>query len=264
MVGIYKITSPSGKIYIGQSVNIEGRISKYRTARCFTQRILLRSIQKYGWDNHKLEIVLECKTEELNHYERYYQDLYDCIGKNGLNCMLTTTDTKSGKASESTIAILTGRKLPESTRQKMRDKKLSTETKTKISKSNIGRIVSEKTRSKISESNKGKKRTQEYIDKMKLRVVSEETKLKLSIASKGKKASEETKLKLSIAKKGKKPTEQCLLKAKERTSKKVINTVTGEIYNSATELASILGIKRTTLTARLSGKSTNYTNYRYL
>jgi hypothetical protein len=30
IVGIYKITSPSGKVYIGQSINIERRIKEYK------------------------------------------------------------------------------------------------------------------------------------------------------------------------------------------------------------------------------------------
>ena len=29
MIGIYKITSPSGKVYIGQSIDIERRWKKY-------------------------------------------------------------------------------------------------------------------------------------------------------------------------------------------------------------------------------------------
>jgi len=29
-IGIYKITSPSNKIYIGQSINIERRIKQYK------------------------------------------------------------------------------------------------------------------------------------------------------------------------------------------------------------------------------------------
>ena len=44
---------------------------------------------------------------------------------------------------------LKGRKLSESTRQKMRDRKTSDETKLKISKANIGREVSKETRDKI-------------------------------------------------------------------------------------------------------------------
>ena len=264
MIGIYKITSPSGKIYIGQSVNILSRINKYKTARCITQPIILKSILKYGWENHVFEIVCECEQSELNERERYYQEMFDCIGKNGLNCMLTHTRTKSGKARQETIDKLTGRKLPESTREKMRNKKLSEETKRKISQSNTGRVMSEETKRKISESNSGKKRTQEYIDKMKLRVVSDETRDKLSLALKGKKHSEETRAKLRIAQKGKKPSKECLNKAMISTSKRVLDTKTGIIYKSASELAGILNIKRTTLTAKLSGQNKNTTQYVYV
>ena len=264
MVGIYKITSPSGKIYIGQSVNILSRINKYKNAKCITQPIILKSILKYGWENHLFEIILECEKSELNEKERYYQELFNCSGKNGLNCMLTNTSTKTGKARQETIDKLKGRKLPESTRQKMRDKKLTKEHRLKISKSNIGRIVSKETRDKISESNKGKKRSQEYIDKMKQRVISEEQLKRLSTLNIGRKASDETKLKLSIAKKGKRPTDECLLNARIATSKKVINTKTNEIYDSASQLALILGMNRTTLTSQLSGRNKNSTDYIYL
>jgi group I intron endonuclease len=264
MVGIYKITSPSGKIYIGQSVDILSRINKYKNAKCITQPIILKSILKYGWENHLFEIVCECNKEELNEKERHYQELFDCIGKKGLNCMLTNTSTKTGKARQETIDKLKGRKLPESTRQKMRDRKTSDETKLKISKANIGRIVSKETRDKISESNKGKKRTKEYIDKMKQRVISEETKHKISKANIGRKISDETKYKISKAKKGKRPSDECLLNARIATSKKVINTKTNEIYDSATQLAITLGMNRTTLTSQLSGRNKNSTDYIYL
>ena len=36
--GIYKITSPTGKIYIGQSANIKSRITNYKNARCKCQQ----------------------------------------------------------------------------------------------------------------------------------------------------------------------------------------------------------------------------------
>lgn len=264
MIGIYKITSPSGKIYIGQSVNILSRINKYKTAKCITQPIILKSILKYGWENHVFEIVCECEQYELNEKERYYQEMFDCIGKNGLNCMLTNTRTKSGKARQETIDKLTGRKLPESTREKMRNKKLSEETRRKISQSNTGRVMSEETKRKISESNSGKKRTQEYIDKMKLRVVSDETRAKLGLAFKGKKHSKESIEKIRLASKGRKPSEDCLNKALIATSKRVLDTNTGIIYKSASELAKILNIKRTTLTAKLGGQNKNTTQYVYV
>ena len=98
MIGIYKITSPSGKIYIGQSVNIKDRLRAYRGLRCKKQVKLYRSLVKYGVINHVFEIVCECEIEELNDKERYYQELYDCI-ESGLNCVLTGTNDKKGKLS---------------------------------------------------------------------------------------------------------------------------------------------------------------------
>lgn len=94
MIGIYKITSPTGKIYIGQSVNIKNRIRRYKNIDCKAQKKLYNSLNKHGWNNHNFEILLECEISELNEKERYYQELFNCISKNGLNLMLTKTDSK--------------------------------------------------------------------------------------------------------------------------------------------------------------------------
>jgi group I intron endonuclease len=80
MIGIYKITSPTKKIYIGQSVNIEKRILSYKGLHCKNQTIIYNSLKKYGVDKHKFEILCECEISELNDKERYYQDLYSAIG----------------------------------------------------------------------------------------------------------------------------------------------------------------------------------------
>jgi hypothetical protein len=103
MIGIYKITSPSNKIYIGQSINIEKRYYIYSLKSCKTQIKLYHSFLKYGFNNHMFQILEECEESELNNRERYYQDLYNSTGKNGLNCRLTETNDKSGKLSEETI-----------------------------------------------------------------------------------------------------------------------------------------------------------------
>lgn len=34
MKGIYKVTNPKGKVYIGQSSNIENRFNDYRAYKC--------------------------------------------------------------------------------------------------------------------------------------------------------------------------------------------------------------------------------------
>jgi group I intron endonuclease len=99
MVGIYKITSPSGKIYIGQSVDIERRFSMYkRLHQCKFQPKLYYSLRKYGTENHIFEVIEDCDIELLNERERYYQDFYDVLN-GGLNCVLTKTKDRSGKAS---------------------------------------------------------------------------------------------------------------------------------------------------------------------
>lgn len=100
MIGIYKIISPSNKIYIGQSINIEKRWTSYKRNNNFHfQTRLKKSIDKYGIDQHKFIIVDECTIDQLNNRERYYQDLYNVLGPNGLNCRLTTSESKTGKNS---------------------------------------------------------------------------------------------------------------------------------------------------------------------
>lgn len=99
VVGIYKITNPKGRVYIGQSINVENRIQQYRSLiNCKTQRKLYNSLKKYGPKQHCFNILEECNVEDLNTRERYYQDLYKCL-ENGLNCILTTSNSKSGKNS---------------------------------------------------------------------------------------------------------------------------------------------------------------------
>ena len=100
MIGIYKITNPKGKVYIGQSIDIEHRFYEYKcTTNCKNQTLLFNSLKKYGPHTHKFQILEECNIGELNVKERHYQDYSDVIDTNRLNCRLTTTYDKSGKNS---------------------------------------------------------------------------------------------------------------------------------------------------------------------
>lgn len=94
IIGIYKITSPTERIYIGQSRDIKTRFNRYFKMHKsnITQIRLWRSFKKYGVKNHKFEIVEECKFEDLNKRERYWQDNYNVLSKKGLNCILQETD----------------------------------------------------------------------------------------------------------------------------------------------------------------------------
>lgn len=142
MVGIYKITSPSNRIYIGQSVNIEKRFISYKKMyiRNEKQTKLHRSFLKYGVDNREFKLIFECIESELNYYERYYQEMFNCIGNNGLNCRLTKTDDRSGRVSKETLS-----KMSESAKgnQHWLGKTHTQETKNKISLANTGRKYSD-------------------------------------------------------------------------------------------------------------------------
>jgi group I intron endonuclease len=96
MIGIYKITSPSGKIYIGQSRAIERRWKRYsQIKRREQQRKLESSILKYGYAAHKFEVVHELPVdvdqETIDRYEQLYLDSYKECGVELLNtCMIAS------------------------------------------------------------------------------------------------------------------------------------------------------------------------------
>jgi len=100
MVGIYKITNPKGKIYIGKSKNIEGRFSSYnKMQHCHQQRKLYNSLKKYGPEKHEFSIIEECRFEELNKKEIHHiLTLKSAI--NGLNLTLGGDGGELSKESE--------------------------------------------------------------------------------------------------------------------------------------------------------------------
>lgn len=146
MIGIYKITNPKGRVYIGQSRNIEKRISNYKGLHnCKTQPKLYRSFIKYGTSNHIFEIIEECDVSQINKKERYYQLVYNSI-TNGLNCDLAEDENCPRKRSKETREKI-------SRFQKVRV--MSKETREKISISRTGLIFSEEHRKNISLSKTG-------------------------------------------------------------------------------------------------------------
>lgn len=88
MIGIYKVINPSGKIYIGQSINIEERwkCHKYGTGLGLK---MTRSYKKYGYENHIFEIIEECISDKLDERELYWINFYNTVkkGLNGTACV---------------------------------------------------------------------------------------------------------------------------------------------------------------------------------
>lgn len=157
MIGIYKITSPSGKIYIGQTTNFSKRKSYYKNGAKPYQVRIYNSLQKYGYDAHTIEFIEECLLENLNERERHWQDLYDVIGENGLNCRLTATNDKSGFLSESSKNKLSIAK---------KKVVIDGEWREMFAYDWSGKNHSEETKRKMSDSAKGKKKTLEHISKL--------------------------------------------------------------------------------------------------
>jgi group I intron endonuclease len=73
--GIYKIISPTGKIYIGQSINIEKRWEGHKRYNGIGPK-LKNSYDKYGFENHMKEIIEECNIEQLNIREIFWKEYY--------------------------------------------------------------------------------------------------------------------------------------------------------------------------------------------
>lgn len=144
MVGIYKIESPSGKVYVGQSIDIERRWKEYYTITN-SQRKLMRSFKKHGVKNHIFEVIEECTPGKLNSRERYWQEYYNVL-KGGLNCRLTETEDQSGKLSKETIKkrSATKRKLGQRPPSKLGTKQSKEHIQKRINSrpDNIGELIS--------------------------------------------------------------------------------------------------------------------------
>jgi group I intron endonuclease len=198
MKGIYKITSPSSRVYIGQSIDIERRFRHYKRMICKEQIKIHNSLLKYGVDAHIFEVLELCDTEELNNRERHYQDLYDSVA-NGLNLLYVKSEHFNGGHSEESK-----KKISDS----LKGRKLSEEHKYKIGLNNSRRGMSDETKEKHRLGRLGKKASPETIQKQILKRLgtkrSEETKKKISEALKGiqrEPISQETRLKMSESQK---------------------------------------------------------------
>lgn len=83
MIGIYKITNKNNdKSYIGQSINIENRLSSHRKSK--ESSAIDLAIKNEGIENFTFEVLEECELKELNRRETYYINKYNSI-KNGYN-----------------------------------------------------------------------------------------------------------------------------------------------------------------------------------
>lgn len=245
--GIYKITSPSNRIYVGSTKNITRRWRDYKNLKCEKQRKLYNSFLKHGVEKHKFEIITECEEVDLLKLETQFGELYNVLDyKSGLNLQLPKDGDKLGGVSKEVVnpgcfkkgSVPKNKGIPNSYEQRKAHSlkmtgRISPRKGIKTNKPawNRGIPLTEDVKKKLSESLKGRK-----------------------VWNKGIECREETKKKLSIANKN-----------QEAINKKIILDVnTGVFYMSILEASRFNNIKRTTLNAMLSGQNKNKTSLIYV
>lgn len=85
---IYKITSPSGRVYVGKTKRLKIRIWEYRWRSKKRKSIIHDSIKGYGWEAHKLEVIEEISDELLNEREMFWikeLNTFYLDNENGMN-----------------------------------------------------------------------------------------------------------------------------------------------------------------------------------
>ena len=194
LCGVYKITNKiNGKVYIGQSINIETRWKEHVNSlrrgdsRC---TLLQRALNKYEEEDFAFEVLELCSEDMLDDVEVKYISLYDSC-----NCGYNIESGGNKK-----------KHLAEETKQKLREahlgKKMSDEALQKMSAARIGeknpmygKSHSEEARKKISDTHKGKPG----------HAISDEVKERIRQANLGKVLSNETRKKISESNIGKLP-----------------------------------------------------------
>lgn len=169
MIGtIYKLTSPSNKCYIGQTINlVERKRTLYNPNKYYSGHRLDNAIKKYGIENFQYEIIIqivesskEKLREKLDELEKFYIEKYDSynngynmtLGGSGSNGGFQTEESKrkiSEKAKGRKGSML-GRHLTEEQKNK-----ISNFAKTRTGEKNpfYGKTHSEETKLKIGKAN---------------------------------------------------------------------------------------------------------------
>lgn len=129
---IYKITSPSKRIYIGVTSNFKKRVAAYKFCKTRNQTLVHSSIQKYGFSSHKIEVVESFSGTPKVAYDKemywvrgYMSNKSKYANQNGLNL----TDGGDG-------AI--GYRQTKESIEKRKQYKHTEEAKSKISKASKG------------------------------------------------------------------------------------------------------------------------------
>lgn len=188
--GIYSIVHvDSGKVYVGQALNIARRIYRHylSTSNCVR---LSRAIQCYGWDSFEVKLLervddISLLDEREQHFIDFFHAADSDIGYN--ICPLVSSHKGVPHTAESKAKIsaaLKGKPKSLSYRLSQMGHPVSEEARAKIRAARIGKPLSDEHRIEISKANLG-------------RQFSDEHRANLSAALMGHSVSAETRAKLS-------------------------------------------------------------------
>lgn len=235
---IYKITSPTGRSYIGQTINLPQRKSDYKALNCKKQQKIYHSILKYGWQNHTFDILEEIEHEIFyyeiaNACEIYWIKFYDSV-KNGLNIQEGGKNCSLSQETRDKISA------------KHKGKKHSEEHNEKVRLAAIGRKASDETKQKLSKAKIGKPGNRKGIR------ASYETKQKLSKAHIGKNTGSRNQ-----------EWKDNMNKANERRYKKIKCLTNNKIYDSISQAAHELDLETSKISAVCKQKRNHTKNYKF-
>lgn len=200
MACVYSLTFSNGKQYIGQTrFSAENRFYNHRRAsKNGVNSFVYNAWRKYG--EPVLKTLIICTKEDLNYYETACIKLYNTFG-NGYN-------SDSGGNAPTEVSPEVGKKISKANKgrvqtEKHRKKNSEANSGTGNPMYGISRVQTEEEKLKRANSNRGKKRTPETCGKISKSLLgkplSEEHKQALrGPRAKGRVTSEETKQKLRV------------------------------------------------------------------
>jgi group I intron endonuclease len=150
---VYKITNLiNGKIYIGQT---KKKVSRRFNEHTRTQYPIGQALRKYGEENFKIEVLVQCPDVEYSDYvEVELIKAYNCVAPNGYNL------ASGGKYFEHCDE--TKRKLSE----KAKERGINPELTKLAAKVTTGVPRTEEVKRKISEAQKGKKLSESHLENL--------------------------------------------------------------------------------------------------
>jgi group I intron endonuclease len=120
---IYKLTSPSGKSYIGQTIyGIQNRWRDHlydafnpKKNHC---KLLNKAIRKYGKDSFEVECLEECNKEDLDKREAHYINNLNTLKPNGYNLKSGGSSSKHTEETKAKIRNSCKKVFEDDTRKK--------------------------------------------------------------------------------------------------------------------------------------------------